>query len=87
MNFYPNVTIDGLKSVEIPTFNECEHYLIEPHPGIMQTIVIKIEGGRFLTVNINPKSDNVDVQMHGEHKTQDFGDIKAYYNMNGGYPD
>lgn len=88
MQFYERTTMDGLKSAGIPTFNNCEHYLIKPHAGTMQTIVIQIEGGAYLTVNINPKADNVDVQMHSKtYKHHDFGQVKAFYNMNGGYPE
>ena len=88
MLFHGNTTMDGLQSAGIPTFSTCEHYLIQPHPGTEQTIVIQIEGGAYLTVNIRPKSDNVDVQMHSPtYKSQEFGEIRAFYNMNGGYAD
>lgn len=87
MEFFPRTTMDGLKSKGIPTFNECEHFLIKPHPRTMQTIVIELENGKYMTININPASDNVDVKVHGEHKFNgtDFGTIKAFYNMNGMY--
>lgn len=67
MEFFDKVTTDDLKGQGIPTFNNCEHYLVKPHPGTEQTVVIELEGGKYLTVNVNPKSDNVDVQLHGSH--------------------
>lgn len=85
MKFNEKVTMDDLKNKNIPTFNNCEHYLITPHPNTQQTIVIALEGGKFMTVNINPQSDNVDVKLHGDHKYSDFGTVKAFYNMNGTY--
>lgn len=81
MQFYDKITINDLERTGRPTFNVCEHYLIKPHPNTMQTIVIELENEKFLTVNINPQSDNVDVQLHGEHRFQDFGNVKAFYNM------
>lgn len=85
MKFFENTTMDGLQSNDIPTFNNCEHYYILPHAKTMQTIVIRLENDKYMTININPASDNVDVMLHGEHKFNDFGNVKAFYNMNGTY--
>lgn len=85
MEFFEKVTMDGLKAKGVPTFNKCEHFYVKPHPGTMQTLVIEIEGGKFLTVCIVPDSDNVDVKMHGDHRFSDFGTVKAFFNMKGDY--
>lgn len=86
MKFFENTTIDGLQSRGIPTFDACEHYYVEPHPNTKQTLVVNLGNDKYLTVNINPESDNVDVKCHGEHSFKDFGTIKAFYNMAGSYP-
>lgn len=85
MKIYENTTIDGLKARGIPTFNICEHYLVKPLTNTMQTLVIDVGNGKYLTVNISPESDNVDVKMHGDHKFSDFGTVKAFFNMAGAY--
>lgn len=96
MKFHQNTTMEGLKSKGIPTFNQCEHYLIEPHPNTMQTIVIALEGGKHMTINIHPQADNVDVKMHGEHNHTHFSQgeckntnnadgVHAFFNMRGSY--
>ena len=96
MKFIENVTMDDLKRMGKPTFNQCEHYLIKPHNNTMQTIVIELEGGKHMTININPKSDNVDVVLHGEHNhtyfskgkvhsTEDTDGTHAFFNMKGMY--
>lgn len=96
MQFYDKVTMDGLKDRGIPTFNECEHYLIKPHENTMQTIVVELKGGKYMTICIMPKEDNVDVKLHGEHKhsyffsgtstsTEDVTGTHAFYNMAGDY--
>lgn len=81
MKFNDRVTMDELKKRGIPTFNECEHFLVEPHPNTHQTLVIKLENNKFLTVNIFPQSDNVDVQFHGDHTYHEFGKIKAFFDI------
>jgi hypothetical protein len=87
MEFFDDLTMDDLKAIGKPTYDNCEHYLIKPHPHIKQTIVIELENGKHLTVSINPDADNIDVKLHGDHSFQDLGegDIKAFYNIRGHY--
>lgn len=87
MKLHENVTIDDLKKVGIPTFNQCEHYLIEPKNNVMQTFVIKLNEDKYMTVCVMPNSDNVDVKIHGSHKNsvylssdEDYP-IYAFYNL------
>lgn len=85
MEFNERVTMDGLKARNIPTFNNCEHFLVEPHPNTMQTLVINLGNDKYMTININPSEDNVDVQLHGEHRFHNFGQIKAFFDIAGDY--
>ena len=77
-------SMEELVKMKAPTFNVCDHY-IEPQGDKMETIVIKLENGKHLIVNINPESDNVDVKLFGDHVFKDFGTVKAFYNMRGLY--
>ena len=85
MNLSKAFTPYDMREIGIPTFNTCEHYVLKPDKDIMQTIVIDVGHGKYLTVNLSPESDNVDVKMHGDHRFTDFGTVKAFYNMGGAY--
>lgn len=85
MKLSEKLTVEEVKFSSLPTFNECDHYIVQPEDGVMQTVIIPVGNDKYLTVNINPHADNVDVKMHGDHDFKDFGTVKAFYNMNGTY--
>ncbi|WP_188208306.1 hypothetical protein [Alkalibacillus aidingensis] len=75
---FKNLSKEELKQKGIPTFNNGEHYLLESN-NEQETVVINVGNGNYLTVSVVKNAKTVDVKMHSEHKFQDLGEIKAFY--------
>ena len=79
-------SVEEAKATEYPTFNTCNHYLVDmthldfKEKDWMNTISIKLPNGNFVTMCVmqtSPDESCIDVKFHGnnlkDHRVYAFG--------------
>ena len=85
-----NRSVEGAKQDGYPTFNDCNHYIVDmshldfKNKDWMNTISIKLPNDNFVTLCVMQTSKDetcIDAKFHGsnlkDHRVSTFGDIYA----------